>query len=109
LVNFSEKEIDSLFADGDLIALTERTITSKERLLEELDRIRTLGYALDDEECEKGVRCVAAPLKDYTGNVVAAVSVSGPVSRLVPERMECIKAQVLKTASQVSQRLGYEE
>lgn len=108
LLNFSDSAIDRLFEDGNLLALTENTITSKVCLVEELDRVRTRGYALDNEECEKGVRCVAAPLKDYTGNIVAAVSISGPVSRLVPERLEFIKTQVLKTARQVSQILGYE-
>ena len=63
-------------------ALTPRTITSAKRLLRELRAIRERGYGLDEEEREKGVCCVAAPVRNHSGQVVAAISVAGPSQRM---------------------------
>ncbi|PYR38984.1 MAG: IclR family transcriptional regulator, partial [Acidobacteria bacterium] len=63
-------------------ALTPRTITSTKRLLRELRAIRERGYGLDEEEREKGVCCVAAPVRNHSGQVVAAISVAGPSQRM---------------------------
>jgi DNA-binding IclR family transcriptional regulator len=62
--------------------ITPRTITSGARLLKELQAIRERGYGLDEEEREKGVCCVAAPVRNHTGDVVAAISVAGPTHRM---------------------------
>ena len=66
-------------------ALTPRTITSAKRLMKELAVIRERGYGLDEEEREKGVCCVAAPIRNHTGDVVAAISVAGPTQRMPRE------------------------
>ncbi len=70
--------------------------------MERLEQIRAQGYALDDEECELGARCVAAPVRDYTGKVVAGISISGPVSRLTKERIRVIIPVVQETANRIS-------
>ena len=86
---------------------TPRTITSSEALLAELETIRTQGYALDDEENELGIRCVSAPILDYTRLAVAAMSVSGPSERM--DRRRCVELAPLvrEAAQRVSKRMGY--
>jgi IclR family KDG regulon transcriptional repressor len=108
LVDFDEKRLDRLIEQKGLKALTKNTVTTKDRLLVELEKVRSGGYALDDEECEYGVRCVAAPVRNYTGKIVASISVSGPVSRLPSEKMDYIKEHIIKTSQKISKQLGFE-
>lgn len=63
-------------------AFTPRTITSKRKLARELSQVQKQGYALDCREIEEDVECIAAPIRDYLGNVVAALSVSGPLKKI---------------------------
>ena len=62
--------------------LTENTITDEEELEKELGKVRKQGFALDREENEKDVRCIAAPIRNYQGKVIAAISISSPIFRL---------------------------
>ncbi len=88
--------------------LTENTITNLNHLQGHLSKVRSKGFAVDDEENEKGIRCVAAPVRDYTGEVIAAISISGPTVRMTMERIDAeFTAHVVSTANQISQRLGY--
>ncbi|GAW93780.1 IclR family transcriptional regulator [Calderihabitans maritimus] len=91
----------------DLNPLTERTITSRERLVEEVELVRRQGYALDNEELEPGLRCVAAPIWDHRGRVIAACSISGSASRINNQRMEKLIKAVKRTALAISQHMGY--
>jgi DNA-binding IclR family transcriptional regulator len=86
---------------------TSRTITEAGRFAEELVRIRTQGFALDDEEHEDGVRCLAVPVRDGSGQVVASLSVSGPATRLGDEQIRGFTAEILDCGVQLSSRLGY--
>jgi len=86
---------------------TSHTITEPGRFAEELTRIRAQGFALDDEEHEEGVRCLAVPVRDGSGQVVASLSVSGPVTRLGDEQIRAFTAEVLECGTQLSSRLGY--
>src|SRR3954470_17514671 len=76
-----EAEVAAWAASQRFPALTPHTITSAKRLLKELTTIRERGYGLDEEEREKGVCCIAAPIRSHTGEVVAAISVAGPMQR----------------------------
>jgi len=87
--------------------LTGHTITSLLQLKKELERIRERGYAVDNEEAVEGLRCVAAPVFDHTGRVVAAFSVAGPATRLTPERILEIAPLVCETSREISFRLGF--
>ncbi|MBZ0253613.1 MAG: IclR family transcriptional regulator [Candidatus Methylomirabilis sp.] len=88
---------------------TAHTNTDPQKLIEELRRVAELGYAVDNEEYEEGVRCVGAPIRDYTRKVIGGVSVSGPSQRISNERIEKeIAPLVLEAARQISRRLGYE-
>jgi DNA-binding IclR family transcriptional regulator len=83
-------------------AFTERTITSPDRLREELEATRQRGYGLDDEEFELGIRAVSVPIRDIDGNVIAAMSMPGPSNRLTPERIPEIAQALIETANVVS-------
>jgi DNA-binding IclR family transcriptional regulator len=86
---------------------TANTITEPQVMRQELDRIRQQGFAVDDEENEVGVCCVGAPIFDYTTEVVGALSVSGPMSRMSLERCVEIGPLVNESARRVSRRMGY--
>jgi IclR family pca regulon transcriptional regulator len=81
LAALSDAELDAYLARADLRALTSRTLTEPDALRAELARIRAQGWALVDQELEDGLRSVAAPIRDRTGRVVAAVNVSAHASR----------------------------
>lgn len=86
---------------------TIKTIVDEAELERELETFRQLGYAVDDEEMEIGVRCVSAPIRQHSGSVVAAISISGPSSRLTSERTPVVGDLVRKTAAEISADLGY--
>lgn len=107
LAYMPEPEVEAWAATQRFPALTPRTITSGRRLLKELRVIRERGYAIDDEEREKGVRCLAAPIRNHHGDVVAAVSIAGPIDRLPQELAGSdIASSVLATARAISIDLG---
>jgi len=76
-------------------------------LLEELGEVRQLDYAFDNEECEIGAKCVAVPIRDYTGQIVAAISSTGPIYRFTDEWVERYLPELKKTALAISRELGY--
>lgn len=106
----SEQELERSVDWKNMKAFTPNTITDKETFLKHLQEVRERGYAIDDEEFEEGVRCVAVPVKDYTRRVVAGISIQAPVFRLTEERIEEEILPVLREAGiKASQRLGYGE
>ena len=86
---------------------TANTITDAAGLLAELESIRQKGYAIDDEEIESGLRCVAAPIRDHSGRVVAAISVAAPVQRMTKKNLQTTVPTVVAAAEAISRRLGY--
>lgn len=97
---------DRIINDTDLKALTERTITSRERFAAELEDIRRLGYAIDDEEHALGVRCIAAPVLDENGAPVAALSVSGPVTRMNKARIARLGPLIRGATQEITRDYG---
>jgi IclR family acetate operon transcriptional repressor len=90
-----------------LEAPTPRTVTSPKALATLLAAVNQQGYALDLGEHEVDVRCVAAPIRDHTGRVIAAMSVSGPAQRIEPLLTEGLVAEVVGAAGAISNLLGY--
>jgi DNA-binding IclR family transcriptional regulator len=86
-------------------ARTPRTITSLGRMLDHLEEIRALGYALDDEENDAGVRCIAAPICDRTQQTIACIGISGPTVRMTNERLPLLTSQVMAAARDLSTQL----
>jgi DNA-binding IclR family transcriptional regulator len=102
-------EVEQILAACRMEARTRNTFTSALALKRELERIRDRGYAIDDEEIEDGIRCVSAPILNRTNRAVAAISVSGPSSRITPNRFELIGKTVLKAAREVSGYIGHQD
>ncbi|MBO0761446.1 MAG: IclR family transcriptional regulator [Candidatus Dormibacteraeota bacterium] len=92
-----------------LRAYTDRTITSARALEAELARVREQGYALDLEELEEGLRCVAAPVRDGSGRVVAALGIAGPRRRFQDGHLDRVVPPVVQAAARLSRNLGYVE
>jgi DNA-binding IclR family transcriptional regulator len=107
LAGLSGEEVIARYPDPRLPARTPNTITSRDELTHCLAKVRDQGFAVDREELEPHLCCVAAPVYDRDGTVVASVSVSGPASRLLDDAaIKATTVEVMKTARQVSTRLG---
>jgi DNA-binding IclR family transcriptional regulator len=105
----SADRLQLVFKDTPLRKHTDKTITDAEGLREHLREVAKVGFAVDNEEFETEVRCIAAPVRDYSHRVVASVGLSGPVSRFSLERIEKELAPIVKEAGEkLSERLGYE-
>lgn len=102
-------ELHAIFPGKSLLALTPKTIGSVDKLAAECERVRRDGYAVDDEEFHQGVRCVAAPVRDGSGEVVAAIGISAPANRLPKSRLSAVGATVIRAAATLSERLGFPE
>ena len=108
LLNYNQQQLQQFIAAKGLPALTEHTITEPAQLIAELDKVRAQGYAFDNEEYEPGARCVAAPIYDYTGSIIAGLSVSGPITRMTDEHIYEKLPFLLDAAQQISLRMGYD-
>jgi len=107
LAYMSEEEREKILQNREFPRLTENTITDKEELEKELNRIKKQGFALDREENEKDVRCMAAPIRNYQEKVIAAISISSPIFRINKDVQNNLKEALLKTSEKISKRLGY--
>ena len=107
LAYLPEVEVQAVIAQRGLPAFTPRTVTTPEALRAELACVRSRGYAVDDIENEAGVRCVAAPIFNHRGEVIAAISLSGPAERMTHSQLEAIGRELLAGTRAISQRLGY--
>ncbi|WP_273887317.1 IclR family transcriptional regulator [Rubrobacter naiadicus] len=83
-----EEAVEAILRQSGLPRFTAHTVTDPERLRAELGKIREQGYAVDSEEMEEGVRCLAAPVFGPDDRILAAMSVSGPAGRLSSERVQ---------------------
>jgi IclR family acetate operon transcriptional repressor len=102
----SDKSLSKILHQRGMPRLTVKTIKSPALLRANLQHARVAGYAVDDEEHAVGLRCISAPIFDETGYVVAAVSASGPLARIVDERVAQLSALVLETARAISMEMG---
>lgn len=107
LAFLKDEEIENIVREKGLPGFTKTTITNKERLKKEIELIRKMGYAVDNEENEQGIRCVAAPILDNAGNVIASISISGPTIRITDDRMDQFSKLVMETGRKICIALGY--
>ncbi len=105
LANLAIEETDRVF-EKKLAKFTDKTVTDRVKLYEEFAHIRSRGYAIDDEGIEYGLYCLAVPIHNYTGTVIAAISVSGPIKRLHRNR-DSVVEQLRSVGETISRRLGY--
>jgi DNA-binding IclR family transcriptional regulator len=94
-------EIDGIIQSHGLGRHNENTISNPKRFREELERVVRMGYALDDEEDELGMRCIGAPIFGRSQRPVAAVSIAGTTSEIVPENISYLVAELKRTAARI--------
>ncbi len=108
LSGMDEDTVRKIVKNKGMKAFTENTITDLDDLLNRLQEIREQRYAIDELEHEESIRCIAAPIFDYQGKVVAAISIAGPSDRVTKERIELeLKELILDSTQQISKQLGY--
>jgi len=103
----SENEINFTIREKGLEKFTENTITTKKELENEFKKIREQGYAVDNMEHEEGVQCVAGPIRDYTGKVIASMSISAPAFRINENDILIIAKKVKEYCDCISEGMGY--
>jgi DNA-binding IclR family transcriptional regulator len=107
LAEMKDEEVKYIWDNSVVEKKTEKTITEFEELQKELIEIREKGFALDNEENELGVRCIAACIKNHNGIPNNAFSISAPVGRMTDERIEILAQDVLKTRVMIQKALGH--
>jgi len=107
LTGFTDTDIVLMLKSKELKPYTAKTITNIDELLAQVLEAKSRGWAIDDEEHEEGIRCIAAPIYDYRGDVIAAVSTSGPRDIISPEKDFENSRYVMKAAREISKRMGY--
>jgi IclR family acetate operon transcriptional repressor len=106
IADCDQRALAELFGDAPLLAPTKRAIHTLAELAKECQRTRKRGFSIDDEEFHEGVRCLAAPIRDGSGRVVAAIGVSAPIGRLPESRCNKVAQEVKRAAAQISAKLG---
>jgi len=109
LMNYSEARLNELFLKRGFPRLTAHTLTTLEQVKQEIGEVKKRDYALDDEECEEGVRCIAVPIRDYTNNVIAGISLSAPLTRLDIRKTNEIIQSLQDIKIRASQELGWSQ
>ena len=105
---FSDDEVDTIY-NSNLYTYTNSTISTVEQLKHELDIIRKEGVAIDNEEMEKGVRCVATAIKDRNSKIIAALSISGPSIRINTKNEKYLLKIVKRYGINISSLLGFKK
>ena len=107
LAYLPEEEIREVWNKSKIVKLTKKTNTDFILFKKELQEVKKNGYAIDDEENEIGVKCVGAPIFDMNGDVVAAISVTGPVTRITDDKIDFISNEVMQCTNLISKEMGY--
>jgi len=105
LAGLSQEEFESFLLEGELVPLTVHTITNRAALRAEIERVRLSGYATDDRESQLDVVCVAVPIIDNEGKMVAALSASDQVRHMTRERQLELRAALRRCADQIAQKM----
>ncbi len=100
-----QSAIDNFILEGELVALTPQTITDRGVLLAELEGVRRKGFALDDRESSAGLSCVAVPIRDNEGRVIAAMSASERAEDMTPARQNDLRLALLDAAAALSRKM----
>jgi len=107
LAQYSETQLRTYVDKMGLKPLTDNTFINIETLKEELKSVRQQEYAIDNEECELGIKCIAVPIRDYTNSIVAAISLSAPISRLSTNKSMEIILYLKELSKRASKELSW--
>jgi DNA-binding IclR family transcriptional regulator len=105
LSGLTDEQLDDFLRDGDLIALTPQTITDGRRLIAEVNDIRYRGFAVDDREVDPSICCIGVPIRDPSGHVIAAISMSDSSAHMGPAWRDEVSMALLSTAEQISRKV----
>ena len=108
LSEMTEAELDGYLSTHPLKPFTTKSIRTEEAMKEELRKTRERGWSIDDEEHEMNIRCLASPVRDFSGRTVAAISVSWPVFRFEDCDQAKVTGMIIDATSELSSILGYE-
>lgn len=103
----NEQELEQILRDYEYNAHTPNTITNEADFRKELEKVRAQGFSVDNEENEPGVACIAVPIRNHSNNVIAAMSMSQPATRLDQQELEKAKMMLMQAANEISLKLGY--
>jgi IclR family acetate operon transcriptional repressor len=106
LADFTEQDLGQLFGGKPLKAFTKNSIQSLRALAKECQEIRSQGFATDESEYLDGVRCIAAPIRDRDGAVIASIGISAPAARFPKERQREYAGRVVAVAGQIAEMIG---
>lgn len=107
LAHLPEDEVVDIITKKGLEQHTENTITDQTIFIEELQKVKKQGYGVEIEENEEGITCIAAPIFDHKGDIIAAVSISGPSTRMTKQRLLELMPSITETGKTISKRLGF--
>lgn len=107
LSTMSDRKVAEVWEASDIRAYTANTITTLSAMYKELDKTRKTMIAYDNEENEPGMRCVASPIKDYTGASRYAISISAPLVRMNDEQISALAPKVREAATGISAEMGF--
>jgi DNA-binding IclR family transcriptional regulator len=107
LADLEDHQVKDIWDRSDIRALTPNTIVDYVSFLVELQKVREKGYAVDNEENELGVRCIAAAIRNYKGKSENAFSISGPTSRMDDDRIGVLVVEVLNSKKNLSNAFGF--
>jgi IclR family transcriptional regulator, KDG regulon repressor len=108
LAALREDQFDRFLARVELTAVTPRSITEADALKKDIDEVRRTGVAFDDGELNPEVRCVGVPVRDFTGQVIGAIGISGPIWRLSIKALQSRAITVQAAAKRLSAEFGYQ-
>lgn len=106
LASLLDEDLEKKIYEFNFEKKTDKTITNPQDLIEELRKTKTQGYGEDVEECEIGLVCYAAPIKDINGNTISAISLSGPTARMKQNKEDLI-CSIKEASEKLSKIMGY--
>jgi IclR family transcriptional regulator, KDG regulon repressor len=107
LAGLNKDQLNQYIKEVSLAKNTKNTITSKRNLRDHLAEARKQGYAIDDEELDYGIRCIAAPIKNHSRDTIASISIAGPSTRMTLEKIGNMKKPIMETVLKISKQLGF--
>lgn len=109
LLDTEDQVILTIIGSKPIERFTSTTLPTAKAVLEEIKEARLTGWTIDDEEHDEGIRCIAAPIYDYRGKIIAAVSSAGPSNIYTKEKDKELSKQVMDAANEISKRMGYKK
>lgn len=107
MAHMNEEEVNSIWNNSKVEKLTEYTVTDFKTFKDNINLIKNQGYAIDEQENEVGIRCIAASVFDYNGNIVGAISISGSIISFKEDKIDEFSKLIIEYANKISQELGY--